>query len=62
MYSELLGKHVKVVYKDGSREKVVRGILTDMDEMSLTVIGDDNNSPVIIGKGVLVMMRRDEGG
>ena len=55
----LINKHIKCVYLDANQERVVRGILKNHDEHTLTIIGDRDGKDVVIGKGVLVSLKED---
>lgn len=52
----LKGKRVKVVYKDGGKEKVVKGVLQDIDEYTISIRADITHATILIGKQSLVSM------
>jgi len=59
-YSLLVGRRVKVTFRDENKEGVVRGKLLGYDEHTVIVQGDRDGKPVVIGKATLIMLRVDE--
>ena len=57
-YRALLNSCVKAVFIDQEREKVIRGTLIAIDDMSVT-IKDDTGNIVIVGKSKLVFLRTE---
>jgi len=57
MQHELIGKYCKLVFKDGKREKVIKGIVKDIDDFTVDIVGERDNKLVVIGKNILVSLK-----
>jgi len=57
MQHELIGKYCKLVFKDGEQEKVIRGIVKDIDDFTVDIVGERDNKLVVIGKNILVSLK-----
>ena len=57
MQHELIGKYCKLVFKDGEQEKVIRGIVKDIDDFTVDIVGERDNKLAVIGKNVLVSLK-----
>lgn len=57
---ELVNRQVKVVWKDGDIEKVVRGIFKGFDDFTLSILDKENNI-IVVGKPTLISLIEVEG-
>ena len=57
MQHELIGKYCKLVFKDGEQEKVIKGIVKDIDDFTVDIVGERDNKLVVIGKNILVSLK-----
>ena len=57
MQHELIGKYCKLVFKDGKQEKVIKGIVKDIDDFTVNIVGERDNKLVVIGKNILVSLK-----
>ena len=58
MQHELIGKYCKLVFKDGKQEKVIKGIVKDIDDFTVNIVGErdnklDFNSTIVLFKRLL---------
>ena len=57
---ELLNEPVKVVYSDSGKDKVVRGVVTDIDRYTITVRAHRTGRIIVIGKkAITTVMLQD---
>ena len=56
---ELIGKHIKIVWRDNNQDKVIKGIFQSHDLHTITILADRTNEIVIIGKSALVSLKED---